>query len=186
MKTMNFFDTKRVWNEVAAMRRGQRGMNVVAVLNCDKKLGKAHKDMMGRIVKVCMWNDRPLVSYSGNVNAKADTKFVAQPRKGFTWLQYPYFEVANKSGIEYLTFSYREGDKGSYNECYLIDGVLASEDLAKSYFKEEKKYTPQTQVSVGVTKEEDFSRCVRYETTKIVYIGDNKAKAIELYEECQK
>jgi hypothetical protein len=179
MKNFNFFGGNEVKNEVANIRRGERGMNVVAVVSCDKKLDKTHKDMVGRIFKVCMWNDRPLVSYSGNVNAKSDIKFESKPRKGFTWTEYPYFEVGNKSQIEYLTFSYRDCDKGDYSEYYLIDDDVVTSAAAKAYFKEEKYYAPKTQIAVGVTKDEEFSKVVRYELEKVLYVGTSKTKAIE-------
>ena len=183
MMNNNFFGATNVKNVVNNMRRGERGVNIVAVVSCDKQLAPCHKDMAGRIIKVVMWTDRPLVSYSGNVNAKADEKFTPQERKGFTWTQYPYFETANKSGVEYLTFSYRNCDKGECKEIYLIDGVLTAKDVAKAYFKEKKKTAPQTQIAVGVTKTEEFSRVVRYELDKIVYIGSEKEKATELFEQ---
>jgi hypothetical protein len=181
MKNFNFVGSVNVVAVVNSIRRGCRGMNVVAVVSCDKKLDKAYKNMIGRIYKVCMWNDRPLVSYSGNVNAKADLDFTPQPRKGFTWIEYPYFEKANSSGVEYLTFSYRDCDKGDYQEYYLIDNKIVDKDTAKAYFKPQKVYAPKTQIAVGVTNDKDFSKVVRYEIEKILYIGQNKDDAIETF-----
>ena len=168
MKNFNFVGSVNVVAVVNSIRRGCRGMNVVAVVSCDKKLDKAYKNMIGRIHKVCMWNDRPLVSYSGNVNAKADLDFTPQPRKGFTWIEYPYFEKYNC-------------DKGDYQEYYLIDNKIVDKDTAKAYFKPQKVYAPKAQIAVGVTNDKDFSKVVRYEIEKILYIGQSKDDAIKTF-----
>jgi hypothetical protein len=123
------------------------------------------------------------VSYGGNVNAKSDVAFVPKEKKGYTYTQYPYFAKANKSGIEYLIINYRECDKPSFkDETYFIDGVEVTKDVAKSYFKEEKHYAPQTQIAVGVVAPQEQTKVVQYELSKIRYIGLEKAKAIEIYE----
>jgi hypothetical protein len=186
MTNVVFFGGVNVKNVLNVIRRGERGMNVVAVVSCDSQLDKIHNDMAGRITKVCMWNDRPLVSYSGNVNAKSDEKFTPSERKGFTWLQYPYLEKANKSGVEYLTFSYRDCDKGDYSELYLIDGVEVTKAEAQAYFKPKKSYAPKKQIDAGVTKKEEWSKIVRYEIEKVVYIGSSKDDAIAKYEQFKK
>lgn len=177
-----FVGSVNVKNFVSNVRLGGRGVNIVAVKNCDNDLEKSHKDMVGRINKVCCWLDRPLVSYSGNVNACSDEKFTPKERKGFKWLQYPILEQALKSGMEYLTFSYRDKDKGDYFEYYLIDGALATKKEAEAYFKPKKYYAPKTQIEVGVAKAEEFSKIVRYELEKVLYIGVEKDKAIEVFD----
>ncbi len=186
MKNVVFFGGANVKNVLNVICGGQRGMNVVALVSCDNQLDRIYSYMKGRIVKVCMWNDRPLVSYSGNVNAKSDEKFTPSARKGFTWLQYPYLEKADKSGIEYLTFSYRECDKGDYSELYLIDGVEVTKAEAQSYFKAKTSYAPKKQIDAGVTKKEEWSRIVRYEIEKVVYIGNCKNDAIAKYSQFRK
>jgi len=177
-----FFGAENVKNVVLnVVRIGARGMNVVAEVSMDNQLDKAFKHMVGRIVKRVAWYDRPLVSYSGDVNAKADTHFDPQPRKGFKWLHYPLLEAALKSGVEYLTFSYRWCDKGETEETYYLDGVKVDKKVVEPYFKPKKDYTPKTQLAVGVSNPNDFTRVVRYELERIVYIGYDKAKAKELF-----
>lgn len=177
------FGGQNVKNVVNAFVAGQRGVCVVAIVSLDKKL--ADKSMMGRLNKVVCWTDRPLVSYSGDVNAKSDTKFVPQAPKGFIYTQYPYFKQAIKSGIEYLTINFRECDKGGYDEKYFLDGIVVDKSVIKCYLKEEKKYVPKTQIAVGVTNEREQTKVVQYEIGRIAYIGTDKAKAIEVFEECQ-
>lgn len=185
MKNLNFFGGANVINVLNSIKRGERGVNIVAVVSCDNKLRKDCKDMLGRIIKVCMWNDRPLVSYEGNVEAKANTNFTPQPRNGFTWVSYPFLERKNKDNTEYLTFSYRDCDKGDYKEYYIIDGKKTDKEIVKTYFKEQKHYTPKTQLEVGITNQKDFSKVARYEIEKILYIGKNKHIAIQEYEKYQ-
>lgn len=185
--TKNFFggvNVKNVVNAIIANKEiGRRGTCVVAIISLDKKLDKAYKDMVGRLEKKVAWYDRPLVSYEGNVNAVADAKFKPNERKGFMWLNYPLLEKAIKSGVEYLTFSYRDKDKGEYEEAYYMDGVEVAKSVIDQYLKVEKHYTPHTQVAVGVTQEKDFSKVVRYEIERVVYIGSDKAKAKALFDE---
>ena len=77
------FGEQNVKNAVNGFKGGQRGVCVVAFVSMDKKLDKAYKGIMdGRICKVVMWTDRPLISYGGSVNGKADSKFVPQAPKG--------------------------------------------------------------------------------------------------------
>ena len=178
-----FFGAQNVKNVLNNVRLGVRGVNIVAELSLDNKLDKAHKDMAGRLIKRVSWYDRPLVSYSGSVNAKADDNFVPQPRNGFSWLQYPLLEKANKSGIEYLTFSYRWCDKGETEESYYMDGIKVDKKDVEKYFKPKKEYVPKTQMEVGVTKKEDFTRVVRYELDRIIYIGFDKTIAEEKFKE---
>ena len=180
------FGEQNVKNVVNSFVGGQRGVCVVALVSLDKKLDKAYKGIMdGRLSKVVAWYDRPLVSYSGDVNAKADTKFVPQAPKGFVYTQYPYFKKAIKSGIEYLSINFRECDKGGYDEVYFLDGVVITKAQAKAYLKEEKVYAPKTQVAVGVTDAKEQTKVVVYEIGKIAYIGTSKEDAEDVFNKCQ-
>ena len=179
------FGGQNVKNVVNSFVGGQRGVCVVAIVSLDKKLDKTHKDMVGRINKVVCWTDRPLVSYQGSVNAKSDDKFIPQAPKGFVFTQYPYFKRAIKSGIEYLTINFRDCDKNGYDEVFFLDGVVVDKSVVAPYLKAETHYAPRTQVAVGVTDEREQTKVVQYEIERIAYIGTNKAKAIEVFEECQ-
>ena len=180
-----FFGGQNVKNVVNSFRAGQRGVCVVAMVSLDKKLAASHKDMVGRLAKVVCWTDRPLVSYSGDVNAKSDEKFMPQPPKGFIFTQYPYFKQAIKTGIEYLTINFRGCDKNGYDEVYLLDGMVTDKSNIARYLKEEKRYAPKTQIAVGVTDEMEQTKVVQYEIEKIAYIGTNKAKALEVFQKYQ-
>jgi len=180
-----FFGGQNVKNVVNSFIAGQRGVCVVAMVSLDKKLATSHKDMVGRLAKVVCWTDRPLVSYSGDVNAKSDEKFMPQPPKGFIFTQYPYFKQAIKTGIEYLTINFRGCDKNGYDEVYLLDGMVTDKSNIAHYLKEEKHYAPKTQIAVGVTDEREQTKVVQYEIEKIAYIGTNKAKALEVFQEYQ-
>jgi hypothetical protein len=125
------------------------------------------------------------VSYQGSVNAKSDDKFTPQPPKGFVFTQYPYFKKAIKSGIEYLTINFRDCDKNGYDEVFFLDGAVVDKSVVAPYLKAETHYAPRTQVAVGVTDEREQTKVVQYEIERIAYIGTNKAKAIEVFEECQ-
>lgn len=179
------FGGQNVKNVVNSFVGGQRGVCIVAMVSLDKKLNTTYKNMLGRINKVVCWTDRPLVSYHGCVNAKATDKFIPQAPKGFVFTQYPYFKRAIKSGIEYLTINFRGCDKNGYNEVFFLDGVVVDKSVVTPYLKAEKHYAPNTQVAVGVTDEREQTHVVQYEIEKIAYIGTNKAKAIEIFEECQ-
>ena len=179
------FGEQNVKNVVNNLVAAQRGVCVVAFVSCDSKLDKTHKDMVGRILKCVVWCDRPLVSYGGNVNAKSDVAFVPKEKKGYTYTQYPYFAKANKSGIEYLIINYRECDKATYDETYFIDGVEVTKDVAKSYFKEEKHYAPQTQIAVGVTNPKEQTKVVQYQIENVAYIGTCKEDAQRVFQECR-
>jgi hypothetical protein len=180
------FGEQNVKNVVNNLIAAQRGVCVVAFVPCDSKLDKTHKDMVGRILKCVVWCDRPLVSYGGNVNAKSDVAFVPKEKKGYTYTQYPYFAKANKSGIEYLIINYRECDKPSFkDETYFIDGVEVTKDVAKSYFKEEKHYAPQTQIAVGVTNPKEQTKVVQYQIDNVAYIGTCKEDAQRVFQECR-
>ena len=180
-----FFGVQNVKNVVNTFVGGQRGVCVVAMVSLDKKLATAHKDMVGRLAKVVCWTDRPLVSYGGDVNAKSDVKFVPQAPKGFVYTQYPYFKQAIKSGVEYLTINFRDCDKGGYDEVFFLDGSVVDKSVVTPYLKEEKYYAPKTQIAVGVTNEREQTKVVQYEVEKIIYVGTDKQKALELYEEFQ-
>lgn len=179
------FGAQNVKNVVNSFVGGQRGVCVVAIVSLDKKLNSASKHMIGRLNKAICWTDRPLVSYSGDVNAKSDVKFVPQPPKGFVFTQYPYFKRAIKSGIEYLTINFRECDKSGYDEVYFLDGSIVSKMQIEQYLKEEKHYAPQTQIAVGVTDEREQTKVVQYELDRIAYIGTDKKRALEVFGECQ-
>ena len=155
--------------------------NVVAdvVIKADRLINKAD---YGRLVKVCCWIDRPLVSYGGDVNSKANEKFVPLAPKGFIYTKFPFFKQAIKSGIEYLVINFRGCDKGSYEEKYYLDGLLISSEVAKTMMKEKKSYAPKRQIEVGVTNEKEQTSVAQYELTKIRYIGLEKNKAIQIYE----
>ena len=118
----NFFAVSDVKNVINSFVGGQRGVCICAdvVIKANNLINKADE---GRLIKVVCWTDRPLVSYSGDVNAKADEKFVPLPPKGFVYTQYPYFKKAIKSGVEYLTINFRGCDKGGYEEKYFLDGA---------------------------------------------------------------
>ena len=181
MMNVNFMSENVVKNVVNSFVCGQRGVNIVAdvVIKAANLINKADE---GRLIKVVCWTDRPLVSYSGCVNAKADDKFVPQPPKGFVFTQYPYFKKAIKSGVEYLTVNFRGCDKNGYTEKYYLDGVLIDNETAKAMQKPKKVYAPQTQIAVGVVAPQEQTKVVQYELSKIRYIGLEKAKAIETYE----
>jgi len=184
MNKINFggVNVKKVVNTI---KGGQRGVCVVSFVSMDKKLPAAHKDMLGRIWKVVMWLDRPLVTYSGSVNAKADEKFTAKPSKGFAETDCPFIKKAIKSGKEYLTLNFRGCDKGEYKEVYFMDGEVVDKAKVTPYLKEEKKYAPKTQIAVGVTEKKEFTQVVQYEVENIAYIGTCKADAIGVFERCQ-
>lgn len=184
MNKINFGGVN-VKNVVNSFNGGQRGVCVVSFVSMNNKIPAAHKDMLDRIWKVVMWLDRPLVSYEGSVNAKADSDFTSKPLRGFVWTQYPYFKKAIKSGKEYLTINFRECDRGEYKEVFFIDGVLVDKAKVKPYLKEEKKYEPKTQVAVGVTEKKDFTNVVQYELENVAYIGTSKADAIGVFKRCQ-
>lgn len=177
-----FFGGNNVKNVVNAFVGGQRGVCVVAdvVIKAKYLINKADE---GRLIKVVMWTDRPLVSYSGDVNAKADEKFVPLAPKGFIYTQYPYFKQAIKSGIEYLTINFRMCDKGGYEEQYYFDGAPIDKAQAKAMMKEEKTYAPKRQIEVGVTNEREQTKVVQYEIEKVRYIGLDKAQATKIFEE---
>lgn len=179
------FGAQNVKNVVNSFVGGQRGVCIVAIVSLDKKLNTASRYMAGRLAKVVCWTDRPLVSYSGDVNAKSDVKFVPQAPKGFVFTQYPYFKRAIKSGIEYLTINFRGCDKSGYNEVYLLDGAVVDKSVVEPYLKEERYYAPQTQVAVGVTDEREQTKVVQYELERIAYIGTNKADALKVFDDCQ-
>ena len=177
------FGSQNVINTINTIARGTRGVCIVAFASLDNKM--ADKANKGRAWRVDMWTDRPLVSYSGNVNANADEKFVPNARKGFTWIQYPFFEKANKSGVEYLTFSYRDGDQGEKKELYFLDGKVVDKAVVKALFKPSKHYEPKTQLEVGVVDPNKWAKVIRYELDNVVYVGVDKEKAIEFFEGCK-
>ena len=179
------FGAQNVKNVVNSFVGGQRGVCIVAIVSLDKKLNTTSKYMAGRLAKAVCWTDRPLVSYSGDVNAKSDVKFVPQAPKGFVFTQYPYFKRAIKSGIEYLTINFRGCDKSGYNEVYFLDGAVVDKSVVEPYLKEERYYAPQTQVAVGVTDEREQTKVVQYELERIAYIGTNKADALKVFDDCQ-
>ena len=132
-----------------------------------------------------MWTDRPLISYGGSVNGKADETFVPQAPKGFVWTQYPYFKKAIKSGIEYLTINFRDCDKNTYDEVYFLDGAVVSKADVQKYIKQETRYISNTQAAVGVTDIKQQTSVVQYEIGNVAYVGTNKADAIKVFEMCQ-
>ena len=181
MMNKNFMNESVVKSVVANFVGGQRGVCVVAdvVIKAKNLINKADE---GRLIKTVCWTDRPLVSYSGDVNAKADKDFVPLAPKGFKYTLYPYFKQAIKSGIEYLTINFRECDKGGYDEKYYLDGNEVDKATAKAMMKEQATYAPQRQIAVGVTNAKEQTKVVQYEIAKIRYVGLDKAKAIETYE----
>ena len=179
------FGAQNVKNVVNSFKGGQRGVCVVAMVSLDKKLSTANKHRVGRLNKVVCWTDRPLVSYGGSVNGKSDAKFVPQAPKGFIFTQYPYFKKAIKSGVEYLNINFRGCDKNGYDEVYFLDGDVVPKSVVAPYLKEEKHYATKTQMVVGVADEREQTKVVQYELGRISYIGTDKAKALEVFRECQ-
>jgi hypothetical protein len=177
----NFFAVSDVKNVINSFVGGQRGVCVCAdvVIKANNLINKADE---GRLIKVVCWTDRPLVSYSGDVNAKADEKFVPLPPKGFVYTQYPYFKKSLKTDIEYLTINFRYCDKGGYEEKYFLDGVEIDKVVAQTYLKPKKEYAPKRQIEVGVTDEKEQTKVVQYEIGKIRYVGLDKEKAKEIFE----
>ena len=180
------FGEQNVKSAVNSLVKGQRGVNVVAFVSMDKKLARGYKGIMeGRIWKVVMWTDRPLISYGGSVNGKADEKFVPLAPKGFEWIQYPYFKKAIKSGVEYLTINFRGCDKNGYDEVYFLDGDVVDKSVVEQYIKADTYYPSSTQAAVGVTDEREQTKVVQYEIRNVAYVGTDKAAAIKVFEDCQ-
>jgi hypothetical protein len=177
------FGSANVKNVVNSLVAAQRGVCVVAFCSLDNKM--ADKANKGRAWRLDMWTDRPLVSYSGNVNANSDEKFTPNARKGFEWIQYPIFERAIKSGVEYLTFSYRDSDRGSRTEVYFLDGNVVDKSVIKPLMKPTKTYAPKTQIEVGVVDPNKWAKVIRYELDNVVYVVADKAKAIDAFEGCK-
>ena len=71
----NFFAVSDVKNVINSFVGWQRGVCICAdvVIKANNLINKSDE---GRLIKVVCWTDRPLVSYGGDVNAKADEKFV--------------------------------------------------------------------------------------------------------------
>ena len=177
------------FNVINGLFKGQMGVYIVVRSSQDNKLLAGGRGYMGRIEKVTVVeNARIGCAYENKVSAMADEKFVPQARRGFTWLQYPIFEISDKKQETYVTFNYRPCDtRTKFNSCYLLDGRLATDaevEEFKQYFKKSGSYS-KTQAAVGITNEEEQTKVVRYRINDIAYVGTNKGDAYRIYEEQQ-
>lgn len=180
---------QEISSKVANIIKGQFGIYVVVKASCDKKLLKGGAHYMGRIEKVTMINNARLgVSYKGMVETKASKEFTPQPLRGFTWLVYPFFKQADKSGKIYLNINYRQCDaRTSFKSVYLLDGRVATDDEVNDftqYFKGNSSQ-PKTQIAVGVSAA-DATSVVTYDIDGVSYVGTSKEDAIKVFSELTK
>lgn len=177
------------YNIISGLYKGQMGVYIVVKSSQDNKLLAGGRGYIGRIEKVTLVeNARIGCSYEGKVNAMTDEKFVAQPRRGFTWQNYPIFEISNKKQEMYVTFNYRPCDERTkFKSFYLLDGHVASDDEVaefKQYFTKSSSYS-KSQAAVGITNECEQTKVVRYRISDIDYVGVNKREAYNIYESLQ-
>ena len=177
------------YNIINGLFKGQMGVYIVVRSSQDNKLLAGGRGYIGRIEKVTLVeNARIGCSYEGKVNAMTDEKFVPQARRGFTWQNYPIFEISDKKQEMYVTFNYRPCDERTkFKSFYLLDGHLASDaEVAefKQFFKKSSSYS-KTQAAAGITNECEQTKVVRYRINDIDYVGVSKGDAYNVYEGLQ-
>lgn len=166
--------------------KGQFGVNIVAVVSCDKSFSSKFCRFMGRAKKVTLITHARLVSYEGKVDAKKDdgTTFIPAPPKGMRWIDYPYFKQSLKDGKVYLTLHYRSSDKRTeFRHFYLLDDRLATPQEAaeiEACMKSKGSYSNK-QAAVGITSEAEQTKVAQYVVEGIRYFGTDKALAEEIY-----
>jgi len=177
--------TKSVVDET---RKGQLGICVVALTSCDNKLLAGGRHYIGRIHKATIiTNARLGVKYENMVSAKGDgSVFTPSKPSGMTWIDFPYFKQADRSGKIYLSINYRECDERTkFKSVYLLDGDIATdEDVRrfKTYFKGGSGYSKK-QAAAGVVNECEQTKVVQYDVNDIAYIGTDKKSAEETFED---
>jgi hypothetical protein len=176
--------TKSVVDET---RKGQLGICVVALTSCDNKLLASGRHYIGRIQKATIiTNARLGVKYENMVSVKGDgSAFVPSKPNGMTWIEYPYFKQADRSGKIYLSINYRECDERTkFKSVYLLDGEVATdEDVERfeAYFKGGSSYSKK-QAAAGVVNEHEQTKVVQYDVNDIAYIGTDKKAAEDRFE----
>ena len=181
-------DYQSIMNVINSTRKGQFGINVVALISCDKKLASGCKYMEGRIQKLTIGTNIRLVSFVGKVEGKMDGgNYQVSAPKGFVWVEYPYIKQAIKSGKQYLTINYRECDeKTEFNSVYFLDGKVVDKSVVAPYLKNNSSSYSQKQAAAGITDEREQTKVVQYELQGIHYIGTCKADAEDIYNTLQK
>jgi hypothetical protein len=180
-------DYQSVMNIINSTRKGQFGINVVALISCDKKLLASSSYMRGRIQKLTLGSNIRLVSFGGKVEGKlnGDTYNVAAP-KGFVWVCYPYVKQDIKSGVQYLTINYRECDERTkFESVYLLDGKVVDKRVVECHFKSSGNNYSQKQAAAGITDEREQTKVVQYELGGVHYLGTCKADAEEIFNNLQ-
>ena len=169
-------------------KKGQLGIFLVSEVSCDNKFLAHGRQYVGRVSKVTMISNARLgASYEGMVSAKCDGKVKFTPSKpsGMTWIDYPYFKQADKSGKIYLTLNYRPCDERTkFESYYLIDGHVASvAEVAaiESCMKSSGSGYSAKQSALGVADECAQTRVVQYYVDDVRYVGNNKSEAMTAY-----
>jgi len=170
-------------------KKGQFGICVVALTSCDKKLLAGGRHYIGRIHKATIiTNARLGARYESMINKKADegVNYIPQKPNGMTWIDYPYFKRADRSGEIYLSINYRECDERTkFESIYLLDGKVATSaevERFKVYFKGGSSYSKKQSLA-GVTDEREQTKVVQYNVNDIAYVGTNKSDAENIFEE---
>jgi len=181
-------DYQSIMNVINSTRKGQFGINVVALISCDNRLLASGKHLAGRVQKLTIGTNIRLVSFVGKVEGKMDGgSYQVSAPKGFVWVEYPYIKQAIKSGKQYLTINYRECDERTdFESVYFLDGKVVDKSVVEPYFKSSSNGYSQKQAAAGITDEREQTKVVQYELQGIHYIGTCKADAEDIYNTLQK
>lgn len=172
--------------KVHSLKKGQLGVNIVAVISCDKKFLASGSGYIGRVKKVTLGTNIRLVSYEGKVAAMkdSDASFTPAALKGMKWVDYPYFKESLSSGKRYLCVHYRPCDERTeFRSFYLLDGretTPIETSMIEAHMKKSGSYSVK-QASVGIVNEEEQTKVVQYEVDGIKYFGTDKALATDLW-----
>lgn len=137
---------------------------------------------VGRVEKMTLITNCRFGSYENNVNATLEkkgieTEYKAAPRKGMHFVEgmYPYILQSDKDSEQfYLTMNYRHSDKTTFENVFVLDGKVVTDDTTRAdieswiYTAPKKDNAKQTEAGLEM---EEQTKVVTYKLQNIVQIG---------------
>ena len=181
---LSFSDVMNVVNGYAAKHAStQMGHNFVCVVSLkESRVYAGGRHLIGHVAKATMVNHCLFPKYDSKVASVMGMSPTPGQLKGMTWVNYPYIKKADRSGFNYLNIYYGISDERMTTTTkWLYDGREATQ----AEVAEIERWLKPTDNSRGV-KAAMYQIDPVYKWDGFHYFGEEKSKAIEIYEKIGK
>lgn len=181
---LSYQNVENVVNNYAAKHAAtQMGHNIVCVVSLkDSRVYAGGRHLIGHVAKATMVNHCTFPKYDSKVAAITGMSITPKPLNGMTWENYPYIKRANKSGFHYLNIYFGLGDSRMKTTTkWLMDGKEATPQEIAEIERWLKPNNSNSAVSAAMYQIEPVNGCDGF-----FYFGEDKAKAMEIFDEIGK